>query len=260
MLASGGGTLPPPSPPPRITYPSVFVTDYDTTPATVVVLGSTDMEVLRFPGFGPAVDGAGNIYVLTCLHGYKNCTSSSINVYSPEPFQIVRSLPVGPGTRISHVYDMTVSAVGEVFVNDGNNIGIFSPTANGDVDPVRCIEGQFLSFGFYYQAMTVDVTGNLYVPFSEGIAVFGPKDTGMAAPSRVINVHAGQLATDSQGNLYVLGYAQRTDGLNPFGVSEYAATASGNAVPLRYITSRIWIPPDGTISPALHWMRRGRST
>src|SRR5258707_2478372 len=85
--------------------------------------------------------------------------------------------------------------------------------------------------------MTVDGPGNLYVPFSEGIAVFGAGDTGTVSPSRVINVQAGQLATDSQGNLYVLSYSKRTDGLNPFGVSEYAATASGDAVPLRYITS-----------------------
>jgi hypothetical protein len=85
--------------------------------------------------------------------------------------------------------------------------------------------------------MTVDGPGNLYVPFSEGIAVFGAGDTGTVSPSRVINVQAGQLATDSQGNLNVLSYSKRNVGLNPFGVSEYAATASGDAVPLRYITS-----------------------
>jgi hypothetical protein len=52
----------------------------------------------------------------------------------------------------------------------------------------------------------------------------------------VINVKPGQLATDSRGNLYVLGDSVRNDGLNPFGVTEYDAAASGNAVPLRYIT------------------------
>jgi hypothetical protein len=182
----------------------------------------------------PAVDGAGNVYVLSCYIGYENCTSSNINIYSPDPFQIVRSLPVGPGTNIPRVYVMTVSAAGEIFVNDGSGISVFSPTANGGVDPVRRIVGQFSG---YPSTMTVDGSGNLYVPFSEGIAVFGAGDTGTVGPSRVINVQAGQLATDSQGNLYVLGYGQRTDGLNPFGVSEYTATASGNAVPLRYITS-----------------------
>jgi hypothetical protein len=237
---SGGTPLSTPSPPVqpslRITYPSIFVTDYDTTPITVVVLSSTATTVSRIPGYHPAVDGVGNLYVVSCLLGYRSCTSASINVYSPDPFQIVRSLPVGPGTRIPNVYDVTVSAAGEIFVNDGNGIAVFSQTANGDVDPVRRIEGQFLAAN-YNPAMTVDGAGNLYVPVAEGIAVFGPGDTGAVSPSRVINVHPGLLATDSQGNLYVLDYKKRDDGLNPFGVSEYAATASGNAVPLRYITS-----------------------
>src|SRR5882757_11586208 len=147
VSASGGGTLPPPpSPPPRITYPSVFVTDYDTRPPTVVVLDSAGTTVSRFQGLMPAVDGAGNIYVLSCYIGYENCTSSNINIYSPDPFQIVRSLPVGPGTKIPRVYVMTVSAAGEIFVNDGSGISVFSPTANGDVDPVRRIFGQFYAY------------------------------------------------------------------------------------------------------------------
>jgi hypothetical protein len=237
---SGGTTLSTPSPPVqpslRIIYPSIFVTDYDTTPITVVVMSSAATTVTRIPGYHPEVDGAGNIYVVSCLLGYRSCTSASINVYSPDPFQIVRSLPVGPGTRIPNVDDFTVSAAGEIFVNDGNGIAVFSQTANGDVDPVRRIMGKFPAAA-YYPVMTVDGAGNLYVPIAEGIAVFGPGDTGAAGPSRVINVHAGQLATDSQGNLYVLDYRKRDDGLNPFGVSEYASTVSGNAVPLRYITT-----------------------
>jgi hypothetical protein len=122
---------------------------------------------------------------------------------------------------------------------------------------VRRIVGQFSG---YPSTMTVDGPGNLYVPLSEGIAVFGAGDTGTVSPSRVINVQGGQLATDSQGNLNVLSYSKRNVGLNPFGVSEYAATASGDAVPLRYITSSDWILPDGTMPQALPWMQRGRST
>jgi hypothetical protein len=141
-----------------------------------------------------------------------------------------------PGTKIQTFYGFTVSAAGEIFVNDGNGVGVFSPTANGDADPVRRIVGNFPGSGVF-PIMTVDGAGNLYVPFGEGIAVFGPNDTGAVSPSRVINVKPGQLATDSHGNLYLLGYSKRDDGLNQFGVSEYAATASGNAVPLRYITT-----------------------
>jgi hypothetical protein len=41
------------------------------------------------------------------------------------------------GTKIQTFYGFTVSAAGEIFVNDGNGVGVFSPTANGDADPVR---------------------------------------------------------------------------------------------------------------------------
>lgn len=231
----GGGTTVSTSSPPLTTSPRIFVTDYDTTPITVVALSSAGTMEMRIPGYHPAVDGAGNLYVVGCLLGYRNCTSASINVYSPDLFQIVRSLPVGSGTKIPIVNDFTVSTTGEIFVNDGNGIAVFSPTANGDVDPVRRIAGQFPAAA-YYPVMTIDGARNLYVPYGKGTAVFGPNDTGTVGPSRVINV-SGQLATDSHGNLYVLGYSKREDGLNPFGVTEYAATASGDAVPLRYITT-----------------------
>jgi hypothetical protein len=259
LASTGGGggttvsTPPPPLPPtsaapspplpPRITYPSIFVTDYDTTPNSVVVLqeplSSLPTTVWRFPGYLPAVDGAGNIYVLSCYLGSANCTSPSINVYSPDPFQIVRSLPVGPGTKIPRVYGMTVSAAGDIFVSDGNGIAVFGPTADGNADPVRRIVstvGTPLT-GYYGPSMSVDGSGNLYIDVSGGIAVFGPTDNGTIAPSRLIHVQTGTLTTDSQGNLYVLCHIKRNDGLNPYGVYEYAATANGDAVPLRYITS-----------------------
>ena len=151
----------------HITYPSIFVTDY----TGVVVMGSADTTVTRITGFLPRIDGAGKIYVVSCLLAYGNCTQS-INVYSPDPFQIVRSLPVGPGMRIQKIDDFAVSAAGEIFVNDGSGVAVFSPTANGDVDPLRRIVGKFPGLG-YAPIMTVDGARNLYVPFGQGIAVLG---------------------------------------------------------------------------------------
>lgn len=188
----------------------------------------------------PAVDGKGNVYMLT-FHFPWGCGDSqaSIDVYSANSVGAspIRSLPVGPGS----VKDMAVSSEGEIFVNDGNGVAVFGPTANGSDAPVRYVQwdgggGASVTPGY----IAVDGKDNLYVQNVSSIAVFGPHDTGLVTPSRVISgqhtqlVELGRMTVDAQGNLYV---TTGVDTLRPVGVLEFAADANGDAAPQRYVSS-----------------------
>jgi hypothetical protein len=201
------------------------------------------------------VDGAGNIYVVAVNNNNSSYKVTSINVYSPDSptGKPVRSLPVGPGTKISAVTRMVASATGEIFVSDGNGIAVFSSTATGDADPVRYILGNSQPGGGSSTAIVpgysiaVDSSDNLYVlnTLDSSIVVFGPTDTGTVVPSRTIagpltqitSPYYTDMATDALGDLYVLCYCVRTTGLNAFGVLEFGPTANGNVAPMRYVTT-----------------------
>jgi hypothetical protein len=143
--------------------------------------------------------------------------------------------------KIANVEDMAVSPEGDIFVNDGDGVAVFSVTANGTDAPVRYIQwdggGETpITPGL----IAVDGEENLYVQNGLSIAVFGPNDTGLVVPSRVIiGPHTqlaglGRMTTDVQGNLYVTisGY-----GYGSVGVLEFIFDANGDAVPLRSVSS-----------------------
>ncbi|HEV2323965.1 MAG TPA: hypothetical protein VGS10_08435 [Terracidiphilus sp.] len=197
-------------------------------------------------GCFPAMDGQGNVYMLAFYFPW-GCGyfPSNIEVYSPDAVggAGIRSLPVGPGTKITNVIDMAVSLSGEIFVNDGSGVAVFSATANGSDAPVRYIQW---NGGAQSQAtpgyIAVDGNDNLYVQNGGSIAVFGPNVTGLVVPSRVISGPHTQLAglsrmtTDIQGNLYV---TTGGDAFGKAGVLEFAADADGDAMPLRSISSKM---------------------
>ncbi len=192
----------------------------------------------------PAVDGQGNVYLLAFQFPF-GCGDnlSSIDVYTPNAVggSPIRSLSVGPGTTIANVNDMAASPTGEIFVNDGNGVAVFSVTANGSDAPVRYIQwnggGETLLTPGY---IAVDGKDNLYVQNGSSIAVFGPQDTGLVVPSRVINgphtqlSELGRMTTDVQGNLYVTTGADEFFGV---AVVEFTADANGDAAPLRIVSS-----------------------
>ena len=215
--------------------------------------GSLDDEVQNWEIVGSqvSVDSAGNIYILR---------GSEIVVIPPNPpfLQVARSLPVGSGTKISSVVNMTASAAGEIFVSDGQGIGVFSATATGNADPTRYIMGSSQPLAGSSTAITpgliaVDSSDNLYVQNTadSSVDVFGPTDTGNVVPARII---AGPLthltgpvsesgvspiqgmATDAAGDLYVLCLCARADGGTDFGVYEFGPTAKGNVAPIRFVT------------------------
>jgi hypothetical protein len=194
------------------------------------------------PGWLPAVDGAGNLYVVSCYFGALYNCSPDIEVYSPDG--VIAGKPVRSlHTHIASIYDMKVSRSGEIFISDGNGVSVFAKDAAGDDPPARYIEWQSSS------SIAVDGSDNLYVRNGGSIAVFGPTATGTATPARLIsgphvrfrskyNYDYGALAVDEKGRVYDLCIIDpAVDGLNSFGVLEFAADADGDAEPLRYVTT-----------------------
>jgi hypothetical protein len=216
-------------------------------PTTTTVYLDDEVANWEIAGSRVSVDGAGNLYVLT---------DKDIGVIPPyTPFLAkLRSLPIGPGTKITTVKDMAVSQTGELFISDGKGIAVFSATATRDADPVRYILGNSQLGGGPSTAITlgliaVDASDNLYVQniADSSIVVFGPTATGTVVPSRTI---AGPLArltsdsqivgvtTDSAGNLYVLcNRLQPGSDKTNLGVFEFDPTANGNVSPIRSVTT-----------------------
>ena len=256
QAAPGTGATPPATTHVRITQPSIFVSQYSQDPTSVLVFAGTasgpTAPYLQIPGWHPAVDGAGNLYIVNCYFGAPYSCSPNIDVYSPDavlPGTPQRSLH----THIASIYDMTVSRSGEIFISDGNGVAVFAKDATGDDPPSRYIQWAPSSY------IAVDSSDNLYVLRRGTVAVFGPTATGAATPSRLIGgPHTrirgeydhdyGGLAVDAQGSVYVLCITEpAVEGLNSFGVLVFAADADGDAEPLRYVTTpQMNIEYDGT--------------
>lgn len=242
-----------------LSRPSVLVGTNGWGPTEVYsALDSGSISYASLEGCFPAVDGRGNIYMLA-FHYPWGCGDypSSIDVYPPDAVggTSIRSLRVGPGMKITSVTDLAVSPSGEIFINDGSGIAVFSATANGSDAPVRYIQwdggGQApLTPGY----IAVDANDNLYVQNGESIAVFGPHDHGLVVPSRVISgphtqlAAPGRMTTDGKGNLYVTAGSETYLGV---GLLEFSNNASGDAVPLRYVYSTEMANFDGFLGVAV---------
>lgn len=189
-----------------------------------------------------SVDFAGNIYVLSS--NFKTNDQAILEYSSTAPFGApLRSLPVGPGTKIPAVWGLSVNPAGEIFVADGTGLSVFSAKANGNDDPVRHITGSFLqrtASSPYIYALTVDTNDNVYVVNGSDtpIVVFGSTADGNAGPIRALGGdltqldggYIGGITTDSNGNLYVACVCTRL-----FGVLEFGPSANGNTAPIRTI-------------------------
>jgi hypothetical protein len=248
---------------------SNFATDKSWSPDSIIIFSQTTTGYLgdevpnwEIAGSQVSVDSAGNIYVLT---------DNEIEVIPPVAplLGYSRTLPIGSGTKISAVVDMTASASGEIFISDGKGIAVFGATATGNADPARYILGNTQPGGGSSTAITprliaVDSSDNLYAQnlTDSSIDVFGPTDTGNVVPERII---AGSLThltapvsgsststpsiqgmtTDAAGNLYVLCLCTGTGGWTDFGVFEFGPTANGNVAPIRFVTDPRMLATNG---------------
>jgi hypothetical protein len=159
-------------------------------------------------------------------------------------------------------------------VNAGNPgsapIAIFSPTATGNVAPIRTIGGALTTLG-QVTGLTVDATGNLYVgsvtsTFSNNvltyvgsIVVFGPTASGNVAPMRTITGPLTTMAViggprlDASGNIYVVSSnGSASSATKTTTVLKFAAAAAGNVAPTSSFTSAAWTNPDYAYSIAIH--------
>jgi hypothetical protein len=238
----------------NVTQPSIFVTQYSQDPTSVLVFAGNasgpSTPFFEIAGWLPAVDGAGNLYIVNCYFGALYNCSPNIDVYSRDNVIVgkpLRSLH----THATSIYDMTVSRSGEIFISDGNGVAVFAKGATGDDPPARYIQWPSM-----YQ-IAVDNSDNLYVSSQNTVAVFDPTATGAATPARLIGGPHIQgkyrfvysdMTVDEQGRLYVICLNdQATEGLNGFGVLVFAADADGDAEPLRYVTTPQMTPAyDGT--------------
>jgi hypothetical protein len=238
------GTTPPIQSPPSsvsITRPSILVTQFSHDPTSVLVFdgaaGGLTGPSLEIPGWLPAVDSAGNLYIVNCYFGASYNCSPNINVYSTTG-KLQRIL----NTHLASIYDMTVGRSGEIFASDGGGVAVYGPTATGDDTPVRYVHWN--SAG----PIAVDTTGRLYVRASGSVAVFGPTADGWATPERFIGgvntqmrseykFDYGAIAVDDVGRVYALCETEQIDGANPFRVLVFAPDADGDAAPLRFVTT-----------------------
>jgi hypothetical protein len=233
----------------NIGAPSIYLVQAGHDPYSVLVFpqqasGAT-APTSEIPGTLVSLDGAGDIFVLagSCIVEYPSASSTGA---------AARFLPVGPGSKISAVNDMTVTASGQIYVSDGKGIEVFDATATGNADPARYI----IPSGITPGQIAVDTSDNLYVlnAADESIAVFGPTASGSVTPTRIITgqITTGShitlgIATDSANNLYVLCVCGSTGegGANPFAAYEFSSAANGNVGPIRQITSPDMYPWSG---------------
>jgi hypothetical protein len=214
--------------------------------ASAIGVINDEVSHLEIAGSHVAVDGAGNIYVLT---------TQGIQVSPPSEPGLPYTTPSFWSIDPSSVQDMAVSPTGEIFVSDGKGVAVFAAEANRSASLARYILGQTQATGGATTAIVpshiaVDANDNLYVQntVDSSIAVFGPTATGTVSPSRIIAGPLARLAssaddvraltTDVAGNLYVLCNCTRPDSeAADFGVFEFGPTASGNVAPIQFVTS-----------------------
>lgn len=163
----------------------------------------------------------------------------------------------GSSTQLSSCFpnQIAVDKLGELFVSCqrvGSTWGIlvFAPLANGNVAPARTITGSATGLDFPYGVAT-DKNNNLFVSncgnqcsgsgLPPSITVYAAGASGNVAPIRAISGSATAMActfpcpmgVDHTGKAYVFNTSFSTGNY-----TVYAATANGNAAPLRTVTDK----------------------
>jgi len=190
-----------------------------------------------------ATDSAGQLYVLdggNCSISVFAATASG-NVLPVRqisgPLTQLTTTPTGGVTAVALAVDQAGYVYASVEINTTWYVEVYSPTANGNVAPVRTIEVTNGGTASDISALAIDPNGNLYVAYEHSgspwtITEFASGANGAATPIKVISSTTTNdsfvldFQIDSVGNLYALVDTSSGEAVQSFGPS-----ASGEATP-----------------------------
>jgi sugar lactone lactonase YvrE len=187
---------------------------------------------------GVAVDASHKAYVV-------NTGNASLTVYAAGANGNAKpkATIAGSFTGLQEPDAIAVNSAGSAYVanavgdNAPGTITIYAKGAHGNVPPLRVISGA--NTGLFANAgIALDTHGNIYVTsVTNSISEFAADAKGNVAPMRVITGSATGMdqalgiAVDGRGDIYV---ANGGNG-GPSSITVYAASAKGNAMPIRTI-------------------------
>lgn len=208
-----------------------------------------------------ALDGSGKIYVLVNNTKYPK---GSIAVYPPlgNSNGILNEAPIaviaGAKTLLKIPNGIALDAKGNLYVAnalggpvvrhepaDRGRITVYAPGSNGNVAPIAIISGEATGLAFP-SAITLDPNGDIYVANAEtantksylpSITVYAAGSAGNTPPVATITgsntglIYSSNIALDSSGNLYAIGFASSGYSLNV-----YAPGSNGDVSPAASIT------------------------
>ena len=122
----------------------------------------------------------------------------------------------------------------EIFVSSqiGQAVLAFSGAQNGNVAPIRIIQGPRTQISVPEMVEVDPVHNELFVPAGNKVLVFNRTDSGNVAPKRILTVPAARVAVDYVHNLLAVSGRGRNGGQ----IAIFDYNAEGNTPPLRVIS------------------------
>lgn len=182
------------------------------------------------------VDGAGNIYLV-------DNGDTSVKIFAAgstgdvAPIRVIQG--ANTGFVANDIYGIAVDGDGNIYVTEAvvnDRISVFAPAANGNVAPIRVIEGASTGLADP-NGIVVDPAGNLYVANAGAgtVTVYAPGASGDVAPIRTIAGAATQITEpydvdlNTAGELFVSNFPTNS-------ILIFASGAAGNVAPVRDIS------------------------
>jgi hypothetical protein len=203
--------------------------------------------------FTLAADSAGDIYVgqinYTTMNGSILVFSGTANG-SSAPVRVI----AGTVTELGLPEDLAVDSTGNLYVLNPNtnsqpSILVFAAGANGNVAPVRTLNGAFLS-------MAVDSAGDIYTLGFTGISIYTAGASGSATPAQTIAsatlgepAYTGDLAVDSAGYMFYTSNGTQLNNVRAAvpTIFRLAPPLAGSTAVLNSFIPAGWTPSSSTL-------------